>query len=206
VTTGTNTGAQSPGEAGTATTEARTTATEAPAEARLAIVEAERDRLRSREQAMSEQLAEAPADARRARAEAQEAVASARRLTANEAGRTTVDRMLVADESGVPADLQALIGPRVHAQILNHVPTTDAGEVDQTALEAAVTAAIRAERVHAASLLEAQGVGRVSGLGADGDPQMQLTKEQFEGGMADVFASIGLPKDVAALAAKGRVA
>ncbi|MBM0235957.1 hypothetical protein JNW88_00445 [Micromonospora sp. ATA32] len=157
---GTQAGGQSPGEAGTATTEARTATTEAAAEARLPIVEAERDQLRARNTAMSEQLAEAQAESRRARAEAQEAVAERRRLTANEAGRSTIDRMLTADEAGVPADMQPLIGPRVHAQILNHVPLTDAGDVDQPALEAAVTAAIRAERVHAASLLEAQGVGR----------------------------------------------
>ncbi|MFG1659071.1 hypothetical protein ACGFIY_21315 [Micromonospora chersina] len=202
---GTQTGGNQPqGEAGTATNEARTPATEAPAEARLAIVEAERDRLRAREQAMSEQLAEAQADARRARAEAQEAVTEMRRLRANEAGRTTVDRLLAADESGVPAEMQGLIGPRVHAQIQNHVPLADDGTVDQSALEAAVTAAIRSERVHAASLLEAQGVGRVAGLGAEGDPTMQMSREQFEGGMTDVFSAIGLPKDVAALAAKGR--
>lgn len=201
---GTQTGGTSPGEAGTATNEAHTPATEAPAEARLAIVEAERDRMRAREQAMSEQLAEAQAEARRARASAEEAVAEMRRLRANEAGRTTVDRMLTADESGVPAEMRGLIGPRVHAQIQNHVPLADDGTVDQSALEAAVTAAIRSERVHAASLLEAQGIGRVAGLGAEGDPTMQMTREQFEGGMADVFATIGLPKDVAALAAKGR--
>jgi hypothetical protein len=201
---GTQTGGTSPGEAGTATTEARTPATEAPAEARLAIVEAERDRLRQREQAMSEQLAEAQADARRARAEAQEAVTEMRRLRANEAGRTTVDRMLTADESGVPAEMRGLIGPRVHGQILNHVPLADDGTVDQAALEAAVTASIRAERVHAASLLEAQGVGRVAGLGAEGDPTMQMSREQFQGGMADVFKAIGMPENVAALAAKGR--
>jgi hypothetical protein len=204
VTTGTNTGAQSPGEAGTATTEARTTATEAPAEARVALLEAERDRERQRAQVTAEQLADAQAEARRAAAQAAEALAEMRRLRANEAGRVTVDRLLVADESGVPADLQALIGPRVHAHILNRVPLTDAGEVDQTALEAAATAAIRAERVHAAALLEAQGIGRVAGLGADGDPAMQMTREQFEGGMAGVFKAIGMTDDVAALAAKGR--
>lgn len=201
---GTQTGGNSPGEAGTATTEARTATTEAPAEARLAIVEAERDRLRAREQAMSEQLAEAQADARRARAEAQEAVTEMRRLRANEAGRTTVDRMLTADEAGVPAEMQSVIGPRVHERILNHVPLADDGTVDQAALEAAVTAAIRTERVHAAQLLEAQGVGRVAGLGAEGDPTMQMNREQFEGGMADLFKSIGLDDSVAKLAAKGR--
>lgn len=200
---GAQTGGQSPGEAGTA--EARTaTTSEAPAEARLAIVEAERDQLRTRAQGMSEQLAEAQADARRERARADEAIAEMRRLRANEAGRTTVDRMLGADESGVPAEMQGIIGPRVHAAILNHVPLTDDGTVDQAALEAAVTAAIRAERVHAASLLEAQGVGRVAGLGAEGDPTMQMTQQQFEGGLSDVFKSIGLDESVAKLAAKGR--
>lgn len=200
---GTQTG-ETAGEAGTATTEARTAANETPAEARLAILEAERNQLRDRANTSAEQLAEAQAAARQAAAQAAEAVAEMHRLRANEAGRVAVDRLLTADESGVPADMQGIIGPRVHAAILNNVPLTDGGDVNQEALEAAVTAAIRAERVHAAALLEAQGVGRVSGLGADGDPAMQMTGEQFAGGMASIFESIGMDKNVAALAAKGR--
>lgn len=201
---GTQTGAQPPGEAGTATTEARTSTNEAPVEARLALVEAERDRERQRAQVTAEQLAEAQQAARQAAAQAAEAVAEMRRLRANEAGRLTVDRMLSADESGVPGDMRGIIGPRVHEAIRNHVPLTDAGDVDQAALEAAVTAAIRSERVHAAALLEAQGVGRVAGLGAEGDPATQMTKEQFEGGLSSLFASIGMDESVARLAAKGR--
>lgn len=178
-------------------------ATEAP-DARASVLEAERDSYRTRATSLSEQLAEAQADARTARATAGEAVTEMRRLRANEAGRITVDRLLAAAESGVPDELRALISPRVHATVRDHVPLTDAGEVDQPALEAATTAAIRAERVHAAQLLEAQGVGRVAGLGADGDPQMQMSAEALERELADVFRGIGLSADAANLAAKGR--
>jgi hypothetical protein len=195
-----------PGAAGTTPateTQARPAdATEATA--RVAILEAELTQLRSRAATQSEQLAEAQADARRANARADQAESDLRRLRGNEAGRTTVDRLLAAPESGVPDNLQAHIGPRVHAAITNHVPLTDAGEVDQTALDAAVAAAIRTERVHAAALLEAQGVGRVSGLGADGDPHTQMSEEDLEKGLTDVFGRIGLTESVAKLAAKGR--
>lgn len=201
---GTQTGEGAPGEAGTATQEAHTRTTEAPAEARLAIIEAERDRERTRAQSLGEALTEAQTEARRASAEAQEAIAEMRRLRANETARSTIARMLAADESGVPADMQPLIGPRVHSQILDHVPLSDDGTVDTVALEAAVTAAIRAERVHAASLLEAQGVGRVAGLGAAGDPTMQMSREQLESSLSEVFRDIGMSDNVAALAAKGR--
>jgi hypothetical protein len=208
-----NTG-PAPGQAGTGTTpaaqptgqptsEARTT-TETPAETRVVIVEAERDQLRQRNNAMTDQLSEAQAEARRARAEAAEAVAEMRRLRANEAGRTTVDRLLAAPESGVEERFHALIAPRVHATIRDHVPLTDAGEVNQEALNTAVEAAIRAERVYLASGLEAGGAGRVAGLGADGDPHTQMTAEQFEGGMSKIFESIGMPEKTATLAAKGR--
>lgn len=201
---GTHTGEGAPGEAGTATMEAHTPTTEAPAEARLAIIEAERDRERTRAQSLGEALTEAQTEARRASAEAQEAIAEMRRLRANETARSTISLLLTADESGVPADMQPLIGPRVHSQILDHVPLSDDGTVDQVALEAAVTAAIRAERVHAASLLEAQGVGRVAGLGAAGDPTMQMSREQLESSLSEVFQAIGMSDNVAALAAKGR--
>jgi hypothetical protein len=75
------------------------------------------------------------------------------------------------------------------------VPLTDAGEVNQEALNTAAEAAIRAERVYLASGLEAGGAGRVAGLGADGDPHTQMTAEQFEGGMSKIFESIGMPDE-----------
>lgn len=180
--------------AATATTEA----------ARIALLEAERDQLRTRTTTLSEQLAAAQDDARKANARAAEAEAKARRLEGNEAGRTTVDRLLNAPESGVPENLRALIGPRVHATVANNVPFTKEGEVDQTALDAAVQAAIRAERVHAASLLESQGVGRVAGLGAEGDPSMQVSTEALEQSLEGIFASIGMDEKAARIAAKGR--
>jgi hypothetical protein len=173
-------------------------------EAQLAVVAQERDQYRTRAHSLAEALTEAQNAQRAAEARAAEAVGEMRRYRANEAGRTTVDRLLVAPESGVPDSLQAHIAPRVHAAVHNQVPLTTAGEVDTAALEALVASAIRTERVHAAQLLEAQGVGTVRGLGAEGDPTMAMTAEQFDKQVSGLFADIGLDETTAALATKGR--
>jgi hypothetical protein len=202
---GTQDGARAPDQAGTAA-EARTTTAQpvGASEAQLAVVAQERDQYRTRAHSLAEALTEAQNAQRAAEARAAEAVGEMRRYRANEAGRTTVDRLLVAAESGVPEHLQTHIAPRVHAAVHNQVPLTAAGEVDTAALEALVASAIRTERVHAAQLLEAQGVGTVRGLGAEGDPTTQMTREQFDKQVAGLFTEIGLDEATTKLATKGR--
>lgn len=200
---GDNTGARAPDQAGTATEAAPTTPV-AASEAQVAVIAQERDQYRSRAHSLAEALTEAQNAQRRAEAERAEAVADRNRLRANEAGRQTVDRLLADPKSGVPDNLAAHIAPRVHAAVHNQVPLTDAGEVNQEALDALVATAIRTERVHAAQLLEAQGVGSVRGLGAEGDPTMQMTAEQFDKQVAGLFTDIGLDESTTKLATKGR--
>lgn len=204
---GTQDGARAPDQAGTAA-EARTTNTPAQpveaTEAQVAVVTQERDQYRSRANSLAEAMTESQNAQRKAEAERDSAVTEMRRYRANEAGRQAVDRLLVAAESGVPEQLQAHISPRVHAAVHNQVPLTDAGEVDTAALESLVQSAIRQERVHAAQLLEAQGVGRVEGLGSDGDPTMQMTQEQWDKQVSGLFADIGLDESTVQLATKGR--
>lgn len=191
-------GARAPDQAG-AVTEARTAS-----EAQLAVITQERDQYRSRAHSLAEALTEAQNAQRQAEAERDQAVTEMRRYRANETGRLAVDRLLAAAESGVPEAMQTHIGPRVHERIQDRVPLADTGEVDMAALEAQVASAIRTERVHAAQLLEAQGVGRVQGLGADGDPTMQMTAKQFDEQVSRLFASIGLDESTVSLATKGR--
>ena len=195
----TNDGARAPDPAGV--NEARQVEA---TEAQVAVIAQERDQYRSRAHSLAEALTEAQNAQRRAEAQRDQAVAEMRRLRANEAGRTTVDRMLNADDSGVPETMRALIAPRVHERVHNNVPLTDAGEVDQQALEGLVASAIRAERVHAAQLLEAQGVGTVKGLGAEGDPTMQMTQEQWNKEVSGLFAQILGDETTIQLATKGR--
>lgn len=196
-----------PDQAGTASEARNDNTTGSPAaanEAHVAVVVQERDQYRARAHSLAEALTEAQNAQRRAEAERDQAVTEMRRYRANEAGRTTVDRLLAAPESGVPDNLQGFIAPRVHAAVQDRVPLTDAGEVNQEALESLIASAIRQERVHAAQLLEAQGVGRVDGLGAEGDPTAQMTAEQFEKQVSGLFAEIGLDETTATLATKGR--
>lgn len=173
-------------------------------EAQVAVIAQERDQLRNRANSLAEALTEAQNLQRRLAAERDRAVAEARQLKANETGRLTVDKMLQAAESGVPENLIGLVAPRVHHAIHGHVPLTEHGEVDMPALEALVTSTIRQERVHAAQLLEAQGVGRVRGLGAEGDPTMQMSTQQFEEQVSGLFGALGLDESTARLATKGR--
>lgn len=173
-------------------------------EAQVAVIAQERDQFRARANSLAEALTESQNEQRRLAAERDRAVSEARQLRANETGRLTVDKMLGQPEQGVPENLLGLVAPRVHSAVHGHVPLTEHGEVDMAALEALVGSAIRQERVHAAQLMEAQGVGRVQGLGAEGDPTMQMTTKQFEEQVSGLFADIGLDDDAVNLATKGR--
>lgn len=191
-------GARAPDKEAGTMTEARMDATEA----RVAVVERALAEYRERAHSLAAALTEARNAQRAAEAERDRAVAEMRRYRANEAGRQAVNRLLAAPESGVPEHMRGLIGPRVHERIHDHVPLTPEGEVDQAALESLVDAAIKAERVHAAQLLEAQGVGHVSGLGVEDTGLM--TTEQFERQAQDLFADLGMDETTIKLAVRGR--
>lgn len=196
-TTGTPTG---PSNGGTVPATPAVTP-EATADARVAVAEADRDRF-AHQAALT---AEAQRQQAMAIAERDRAVQEARELRANETARGTIATMLA--EAALPAALAPHIGPRVSARVIGHVPLftegDNAGTVDSTALTAAITAAIEAERQYAAAILEAAGHGQVRGLGA-GKPGDGLGAEEAEKRLNGVFSDIGLPKDVAAAAAKGR--
>lgn len=168
------------------------------ATARAAVAEAERDQYRASALALTEaQQAQA-----RALAERDAAVAESRRLIANDAARRAVSRLIA--ESGLPGEIGVLVSPRVESAVLDRVPLNEAGQPNSQALDAAVTAAIEAERTYAARLLEAHGVGDVRGLGGSAETET-LSESDFNAAMENVFTGVGLNADVAKAAAKGRV-
>lgn len=164
------------------------------AAARVGVTEAALADERQRSQALIEAqrgraVAEAQAEADRA---------ELRRLRADSTARQVVARMVGA--SPIDESLRPLFGPRVEAQVVGRVPLTEAGEVDMTALEAAVTTAIDAERNHAAALIEAQGVGTPRGLGGPVDgptPQQRVESRVAK------FKALGLSEKAANYAAVG---
>lgn len=168
----------------------------------VAVITSERDQFRARCNSLTEALTEAQSKVRAAEARAEQAVATARLLEGNEAGRVTVDRMLASEEAGIPEGMYGTVAPRVHKAVNGNVPMTDDGKVDQTALEALVKSAIEAEADYAARLLESQGYGTPNGLGSH-DPTA-ITDEDFDAQNAEAFMAIGLDEVTAKLAAKGR--
>lgn len=179
------------------------TAEAVTAEARAAVATAEADRLR----AIADRATESDRRAAEAVARADAAEQRARTLMGNEAARTEVGRQ-IGELTGIPSALLGLIRPRVESAVVGRVPFAtegdNAGQVDAGALTAAVTAAIEAERTYAALLLEANGVGAVTGLGGSAQDEGGPVGEAFEAEAADIFKRLGVPSDVAALAAKGR--
>jgi len=177
--------------------------TKAPvSEEAAAIVAGQLEEFRARANSLSMALGEAQSAQRTAEAQRDAAIAEARVLKGNEAGRVAVDKALADEANGVPESMYASIAPRVHTAVRGNVPMTDEGQVNTEALEALVVASIKAERTYAASVLESQGVGRPSGLGFS-DPDV-LTEEAFENSIAASFGRLGLDESTANLAAKGR--
>jgi hypothetical protein len=196
-----NTG-PAPGQAGTSQT-ADTPSTVQPAidditaAARTGVTEAALADANARNATLLEATrARAASDAR-----AEAAERELRGLRADAVARATVDRMIA--ESPIAESMQGLVAPRIAAQVVGRVPLNEAGEVDQTALEAAVTAAITAERTYAAGLMEAQGVGTPRGLGGpvDGPTPQQRTEDRVA-----KFKALGMSESAAKLAAAGSVA
>jgi hypothetical protein len=173
-----------------------------PVDEALAVVAKQRDDAVNQLAAITEALTDARSAERTANAERDAAIAEARVLKGNEAGRTAVDKALAANESGMPETMLAAIGPRVHAAVNGRVPMTDDGKVNAEALAALVTSAIKAEAGHAAAVLESQGVGRPSGLG--GSDTVGLSEADFESGLVRDFMDLGMDEATAKLAAKGR--
>lgn len=187
----------------TGSTAAEPTAEQVAAEARATTATAEADRLR----AIADQASAAQRTAAEAVARADAAEARNRHLLGAEAARTEVARQL-GELTGVPGALTALMRPRVEGFVISRVPFVaegdGAGQVDATALTAAVTSAIEAERIYAAQLLEANGVGAVSGLGGSAKDNDGPVGEAFDAAFAKAMEDLGVPSNVAAAAAKGR--
>lgn len=152
MTTGPNTGGQ-PGQAGTAPVDA------------AAIQESER-RAYTAETARDTALREAAEATTRATAAEQRAATAETALAryqAVEAARPIAEAAL--RESGLPTAAQQ----RVMAGISPRIPLAN-GALDQTALNALVSAEINAEQAYLASLAESQGAGRVTGFGGTAQP------------------------------------
>lgn len=188
---GTQTGS-APDEAGQAEVTEAATATAA----RLAVAEQQLVEA----QARAATLAESQQQRALAEAERDRYLVEARTLRANDTARTTVARMLA--ESSIDQVLRPLIMPRLTTAVLGRVPLTESGDVDATALEEAITAAIKAEQTYAAQLLEATGAGVPQGLGVAAP--RTLSEADVTSQLLDVFTSIGLDDATANLAAKGR--
>lgn len=193
---GTTTGIQ-PVEAGTApVADTATPAVESAPQADTRTVAA-LEAVTAQLTAMQQQLAAVQASAA---AQESETRALRNRARASEA-------VAVALRAPEHADVAAQIGPRVTARVLAGVPTTAEGVVDDTALTAAITAAIGDEagyvRQARAEALEAAGVGQPYGLGAAGR-QESPQDDGFEQEMTDFFGALGLSEAQAKIAAHGR--
>lgn len=133
-----------------------------------------------------------------AEARADEAERRLQVLEANATARTVIDRMVA--ESPISEANRGVMAPRIAAQIMGSVPVNSAGEVDMTALEAAVASRITAERTYAASLIENEGVGVPRGLGGpvDGPTPQERTDTRIAR-----FKALGMSESAAKYAAAG---
>lgn len=168
----------------------------------VAVITAERDQLKTRLESVTESLTETQSSLRTAEARAEQAEARNRTLEGNEAGRLAVDKMLADESAGIPDAMRAAIGARVHDRVRGNVPMRDDGKVDEAALEALITSALKIERGYVETLLEGAGVGQPAGLGSS-DPN-HMSAEGFEAEVAARYAGLGLAEDTAKIAAKGR--
>lgn len=127
------------------------------------------------------------ADAADARARALENEKTARRLVAETLGT-----------SGIPEASRAALTESV----LRDLPTTDDGSLDTAAFTSIVESAITAKKSEIASLLEAAGVGHVSGLG---ESRPSLTEADIDKQLEEAFAGLpGMDEQAARLAVNGR--
>jgi hypothetical protein len=168
----------------------------------------EADRLRAENTKLKEDLAEAKltaaqlGDNARELAETKKSLGESRRenlrLRANDAARDKALHTLAA--STLPQVAHAEV---VEAVTGDNVPLNDDGALDEAKLTEAIRAAIEKERRYLAKFAESQGMGTVRGLGSSGDPN-EMTEADLTSGLKDVFGRLGMPENVADLAAKGR--
>lgn len=182
--TGTQTG-PAPGMAGTAT--AVEAAPTLSAEARAQIAESALREAEARTTTLQTQLATITAERDTARTEL-------RRVRNVEAARGAV-----ASALGQVSDLPAPARTRIAESLTATPPTTDTGDVDTAALNAAVTRAVESERAYIASIREAAGEGTPSGLG--GSAPVQDIKA-WESDVASRFQRLGHNDQGAVLAAR----
>lgn len=192
---GTQTG-PAPGTAGTATAaDTASTTNAAPAVTDVQVREAAEARVKA-EQERDVALREAEAS----KAELQ-------RFRAVEAARPVTAAKLA--ETDLPPAAQA----RVLTGVLARVPLTDAGALDEAALTALVEAEATAERTYLASLAEAGGAGRVTGVGnaatatgGTGVAPFAAPAPQPNTALIEAYRNRGLSEDAARRAAVGRPA
>lgn len=157
-------------------------------------------------EAEARQLTEArdQADAARQAAEQQAATAARElaRFHALEAARPIAVTILA--ESGLPPAAQARLLATVTAE---SVPLGESNQLDEAALRTAVSEAAASEAMYLASLAEADGAGRVRGLGestAQGEPADSAAAAATTTGLVEAYKSRGLSEEAARLAAAGR--
>lgn len=157
-------------------------------------------------EAEARQLTEArdQADAARQAAEQQAATAARElaRFHALEAARPIAVTILA--ESGLPPAAQARLLATVTAE---SVPLGESNQLDEAALRTAVSEAAASEARYLASLAEADGAGRVRGLGestAQGEPADSAAAAATTTGLVEAYKSRGLSEEAARLAAAGR--
>lgn len=185
-------GGKPPAEAGQAEVTEAATVTDP----RVTVLEERLAESQARESALSE----AQQQKKVAEARADEAIREARSLRANDTARSVITAKLT--ESAIDHAIRPLFLPRLNAAVLGRVPLTEAGDVDGDKLDATVLAAIEAERVYAAQILEAAGQGTVAGLGSTGIKP--ITESDLTAGLTSMFTAIGMDDKTAAIAAKGR--
>jgi hypothetical protein len=168
----------------------------------------EADRLRSELTRVKEELAEAKLTAAKlgdqareldeAKAALEEAKRENLRLLANDAARAKAIETL--GESTLPEVAHEQV---IEAVTGRNVPLGEDGALDEAKLVESIRTAIERERRYLARFAESQGLGTVRGLGSAGDPN-EFTEADLQNDLKNVFASIGMPAEVADLAAKGR--
>jgi hypothetical protein len=185
---GTQTGTP-PVTAGTAT------AAEAPtisAEARVEIAAAQLAEAQSRITALESQNATLTSERDAANGEL-------RRMRNVEAARGVCTSALATH-----TDLADPTRNRITEAVTRDVPTTATGEVDTTALTAAIGRHVESERTYIASIREAAGEGTPTGLG-NSTPTNTADLGAFQGAVANRLQGFGLSEAAAKSAAVGRV-
>jgi hypothetical protein len=148
-------------------------------------------------------LAEALRVQEEATARLAEAEARDRRSRNETAARATAARLLEASQ--VEARFRPATLPLIESAAVLHVAGVD-GELDQAALDTAVSAAIDAERTRLGLLAEAFGCGQPAGVGAApvGVTTSRIDDTETTSALIESYRARGMSADAAKLAATGR--